>query len=85
MQKVQFTAVAGYMGPPQPVTWPADPSGVGTLGTIGLYTAPATIDSQQDVTIIANTADGAAEAVARVTLYPPVSVVAPARMTMLAN
>jgi hypothetical protein len=56
------------------VTW-ADPSGVGSVTAAGLYTAPATIPTQQTATITATSQlDGTASAFATVTLLPPVSV-----------
>jgi hypothetical protein len=83
-QQQQFTALANYADAGQ-VTWSIDPPDVGTIDNTGLYTAPASIDTQQDVYILADALDGSAEAVSWVTLYPNVSVaVAPANTTMLA-
>ncbi|MFN7925699.1 MAG: malectin domain-containing carbohydrate-binding protein [Bryobacteraceae bacterium] len=53
------------------VTWSLSPN-VGSITTSGLYTAPATIASQQTVTVTAtSTADPTKSATATVTLTPP--------------
>ena len=57
------------------VTWSISPAGVGTISSSGLYTAPATISSQQTVTITATSqADNAALATGTVTLAPSIEV-----------
>jgi hypothetical protein len=57
------------------VTWTASPSGLGTLtinGNSATYTAPASIASQQNVTVTATSvADGSTSAAAVVTLSNP--------------
>jgi hypothetical protein len=84
-QHQQFYASAGYEPDPQ-VTWAIYPSEAGTIDSTGLYTAPANINSKQDVYVVADTIDGSAEASSRVTLYPNVAIaVAPASTTMLAS
>ena len=55
------------------VTWTASPSNVGKISN-GTYTAPATISTQQTVTITATSvADNTKSATAAVTLVPPVT------------
>jgi hypothetical protein len=55
------------------VTWSLNPP-VGTISTSGLYTAPASITSQQTITITATSAaDATKTATAVVTLTPPAS------------
>lgn len=57
------------------VVWSMPPGVPGTLSASGLYTAPATIDSQQTVTITANTLGASSASVsATVTLMPPVTI-----------
>ncbi len=57
------------------VTWAISPSGTGTINSSGLYTAPATVSTQQTVTVTATSAaNTSASASATVTLVPPVSV-----------
>jgi len=64
--KQQFTTNTG------PVTWSLSPTGVGAISTSGLYSAPASIASQQTVTISAMTsATPSQTATAVVTLQPP--------------
>ncbi len=66
-------------------TWSLTPTGVGTITTGGLYTAPATISSLQTVTVTATSvADSTKTAVAVVTLAPPVSV-SPSSITLFSN
>src|SRR5436190_20401149 len=57
----------------QAVTWSSAPTGVGGIDPAsGLYTAPATIATQQTVTITATSqADNTKTATALVTLNPP--------------
>jgi hypothetical protein len=82
-QTQQFTATLAAPPPPGSVTWSASPSGVGTFVN-GLYTAPASIPSQQAITITAtNAANSAQTASASLLLYPPVSAsVAPTSVTL---
>jgi RHS repeat-associated protein len=70
-QTQQFTApVTGT--PNTAVTWTLSPSGVGSMDGTGLYTAPATISTQQTVTVTAaSVADPTKSASATITLYPP--------------
>jgi RHS repeat-associated protein len=57
------------------VSWSTSPSGIGTISSSGLYSAPASITSQQTVTVKATSqAYPSASASATVTLLPPVSV-----------
>jgi hypothetical protein len=57
------------------VTWTISPAGTGTVSASGLYTAPASITSQQTVTITATSlTDMTQAASATVTLMMPVSV-----------
>jgi RHS repeat-associated protein len=63
----------------QAVNWTAS---AGTISATGLYTAPATVASQQNVTITATSqASGSQTGTATVTLMPPVSVT-PATATL---
>ncbi len=67
------------------VTWSISPSsGAGSIGSNGLYSAPATITSQQTVTVTATSvSDTTKTATATVVLEPPISVsVAPATATL---
>jgi len=80
-QLLQFTATVTGAGnaPISPantaVTWSFTPA-VGTLSSSGLYTAPATISSQQTVTVTATSvADSTKSASAKVTLQPPAPAV----------
>ncbi len=65
------------------VTWSISPS-VGSISGSGLYTAPASITSQQTVTVKATSnADTTKSASATVTLVPPITVtVSPASVTL---
>ncbi len=67
------------------VTWTV--SGPGSIDSTGLYAAPATITSQQTVTVTATgQADTSVSGGATVTLLPPVAVsVTPATATLSAN
>jgi hypothetical protein len=73
-QTVQFSAsVNGTSN--QQVTWSLSPAGIGSLSAAGLYTAPASISSQQTVAVTATSvADPTKSAAATVTLNPPVTV-----------
>jgi hypothetical protein len=70
-QTLQFTpAVTGTTN--QQVTWSIVPAGMGSISAAGLYTAPASIVTQQIVTIRATSvADPTKSASATVTLNPP--------------
>ena len=63
----QFSAELGSCG--SGVTWSLSPAGTGTISSTGLYTAPATINAQQTVTVVATSQAQSASAV--VTLMPP--------------
>jgi RHS repeat-associated protein len=67
---------------PAPITWTLNPSDdAGTITASGLYTAPASVSSQQAVTVTATS--GSESATAVITLMPPVAVsVAPASVTL---
>jgi hypothetical protein len=82
-QTEQFVATVATSPLPGSVTWSASPSGLGTFVS-GLYTAPASIPSQQVITITAtNAANSAQTASVSLLLYPPVSAsVAPASVTL---
>jgi YD repeat-containing protein len=57
------------------ILWSLSPAGVGTLTTSGFYTAPASITTQQTVTVTAaDPANPAGPASATVTLDPPVAM-----------
>jgi len=66
------------------VTWSISPGGVGSIGTSGLYTAPATIAAAQTVAVTATSlADAAASSSTTITLEPSVAVsVSPATMAL---
>jgi predicted P-loop ATPase/GTPase len=66
------------------VSWSVSPAGAGTISSSGLYTAPASIASQQTITIIATSqAEPNVSASASATLTPPISVsVAPPNATL---
>src|SRR5262249_19262051 len=82
-QSQQFTSTVTNTANPA-VTWSITPSGVGTISATGLYTAPASITTQQTVTVRATSqADTTKSATATVTLLPPVSVtVSPVSATL---
>ena len=65
------------------VAWSVNPT-VGTITSAGVYTAPASITSQQQVNIIATSvANSTMSALATVTLYPPIAVaVAPTTVAL---
>lgn len=67
-QTQQFTAT--QTGHIDPVTWSRTPA-VGTISATGLYTAPATIPTQQIVTVTAATSSPPRSDTAVVTLLPP--------------
>jgi RHS repeat-associated protein len=71
-QSQQFTVI-GLCSPS--AAWSMPPGAPGTLTASGLYTAPASIASQQTLTISATgQVDGSTIGTATVTLVPPVSV-----------
>src|SRR6266481_5962940 len=82
-QAQQFTAnVTGTLN--TAVTWSISPSAVGTVSTAGLYSAPATVSTQQVVTVTATSVDDTSKAAsATVTLNPPVSVSITPAMSLL--
>ncbi|MFY9853730.1 MAG: hypothetical protein WAK26_07630, partial [Terracidiphilus sp.] len=74
------------------VTWTLDPVGVGSISSSGLYTAPATLNGQQTVSVIATsqadptqsasatvTLGQAAAAVPTITINPPSALLYPAQ------
>ncbi len=68
-QVQQFSSLVGG-NPNQTVVWSINPN-AGSISTTGLYTAPATITTQQTVTVTATSAiDGTTNATATVTLVP---------------
>jgi uncharacterized protein YjdB len=76
-QTQQFTSSATN------VNWSIAPAGVGTVSSSGLYTAPASIDSQQSITITATSqANSSISASASVTLSPVSVTVSPATKTL---
>ena len=77
-QTTQFTAMVAN-GCTSGVTWSIDPTtGAGTISAAGLYTAPAAVSAQQNVTITATSqSDGSKVGTATVTLLPPIAPVAP--------
>jgi hypothetical protein len=82
-QAQQFAAnVTGTLN--TAVTWSISPSAVGTVSTAGLYTAPATVSTQQIVTVTATSVDDTSKAAsATVTLNPPVAVSITPAVSML--
>jgi len=82
-QSQQFTATVTNASNTA-VTWSISPVGVGSVNSSGLYTAPASITSQQTVSVTATSqAESTVSASATVTLMPPVSVsVAPPTATL---
>ena len=83
-QTRQFTAtVVGTCN--SAVTWSLSPAGIGTITTAGLYTAPATVATQQNVSVIATSvADATKSGSATVTLALPVTVT-PATVTLVGS
>ncbi len=69
------------------VTWSLSPAGAGSVNASGLYSAPASISTQQMVIVTATSqADATKSAAATVTLMPPVAVtVIPATATAYAG
>jgi RHS repeat-associated protein len=66
------------------VSWSISPIGAGTIDQTGLYTAPASIATQQTVTVTATS--GSTTVTATITLIPPVAVsVTPATVTLTNN
>jgi hypothetical protein len=71
LQTQQFTATVTGSGNTA-VTWGISPANAGTISPAGLYTAPASIGTQQTVTVTATSvADPTKYANASVTLNPP--------------
>jgi RHS repeat-associated protein len=69
-QTQEFTATVNNTGNTA-VTWTINPAGVGAINTAGLYTAPASVATQQTVTVTATSeADTTQSASATVTLSP---------------
>jgi RHS repeat-associated protein len=72
-QTQQFTATVTNTSNTA-VTWTINPAGTGAINSSGLYTAPATISTQQTVTVTATSqANTAASASSVVTLMPKAS------------
>ena len=85
LQTQQFTAtVTGSSN--TAVTWSLSPA-VGTISSTGVYTAPASITSTQNVTLTAtSTADPTKSAIATISLNPPVTVtVGPSNVAVYAS
>jgi RHS repeat-associated protein len=85
-QSQQFSATVTNTGNTA-VTWSISPAGTGSISTGGIYTAPATIATQQNVTVTATSqANATKSASATVTLMPPVAVtVSPTNATLYAS
>jgi RHS repeat-associated protein len=68
-------------------TWLVTPAGAGNVTAAGLYTAPATITAQQNVTVTATSQlDSSKSASATVTLLPPITIsIAPQTGTLSAG
>ncbi|MGD0733384.1 MAG: DUF2341 domain-containing protein [Terracidiphilus sp.] len=83
-QSQQFTLAALGTCSSGGVSWAISPTGVGSISSSGLYTAPASISSQQTVTVEAmNSGGGSQIGSATVTLFPPISVsVTPTSVTI---
>ncbi len=74
-QTRQFVARLTTNPPNNGIVWSINPPGVGSIENTGLYTAPATIASQQIVTLTATSiADNTQTATATVTLSPAASI-----------
>lgn len=84
-QTRQFAAtVVGLSG--TTVTWSITPPGTGSIGSSGLYTAPAAVSATQSVTIRAtSTVDTTKSGTATVTLQPISVTVAPTTATVYAG
>jgi hypothetical protein len=81
-QTQQFTA-SPNSGSPLGVTWSISPSGIGTLSATGLYTAPASLDTAQTLTVIATSVGDGSTGAATIHLAPTVTVfVTPATATL---
>jgi len=73
-QAQQFAATVTNT-PNTAVTWSISPAGIGSINSSGLYLAPATISTQQTVTIIATSAANTTKtASATITLTPSIAV-----------
>jgi len=85
-QTMQFTATVTGGSGNTAVTWNVNPN-VGSVSSTGLYTAPASITTQQTVTVTATSvADGTKTASAAVALLAPVNVtLSPSSATLAAN
>ena len=79
-QSQQFTATV--LGSPNTaVSWTSSPAGAGTISSTGLYTAPASVATQQIATISATSvADASKSSSVFVTLNPPPGAFVPIRM-----
>jgi hypothetical protein len=82
----QFSASVSTTATNKTVTWSVSPA-VGSISAAGLYTAPASIASQQTVMVNATSAaDPGKTATASVTLMPSINVtVSPATVTLTAS
>ena len=85
-QTKQFAATVTNTGNTA-VSWSISPSGVGTINSSGLYTAPATISNQQTVIVTATSqADPTKSASATITLSTSIAVsVSPATANLAAS
>jgi RHS repeat-associated protein len=82
-QSMQFAATTGACL--SAVTWTISPAGAGSIDATGLYTAPASIAAQQQITITAtNQADSSESSSVTITLLPPsVVTVSPSSATIV--
>ncbi len=73
-QTKQFAAAVGNTNNTA-VTWTVNPAGAGSISAAGLYTAPASVSTQQTVSVIAaSQADPSKTGASTITLTPPVTV-----------
>jgi uncharacterized protein YjdB len=79
-QSQQFDALLSTPDTDETVNWSINPPGIGTADGTGLYTAPASIPTEQIITLTATRAvNNSQTASAQIWLYPSISVsVAPA-------
>jgi RHS repeat-associated protein len=68
-QNQQFALLGMGTCNPTAINWTIEPTGMGTISQTGLYTAPSTILTQQNVTVTATTTDNNS-VLAAVTLMP---------------
>ena len=81
-QTRQFTGVPNN-GSTLGVTWSSSPEGFGAISSTGTYTAPATVDSPKQITIIATSIADGSTGTATINLVPAVTVsVSPTAVTL---